>query len=521
MTQTTNKTATGRISLVGAGPGDPGLITLAGLERLRQAEVIVYDALANPELLEYAPIDAQRIDVGKRAGQQKLCQDEICRLLVDKAHAGKFVVRLKGGDPYLFGRGAEEASFAARHGVECEIIAGITAGIAAPMAAGIPVTHREFASSVTFVTGHEDPTKQGSAVDYDALARLIATGGTVCFYMGVGRLPEISQRLQDAGLPASTPAAAVQWGTLPRQRSVRATVKTLPRKAADAAIAAPAIIVVGQVAAIDEPGLDFFTRRPLFGKTVIITRTRQQASVLRRQLEQHGAEVIETPTIELVPPNHWDEMDQALRDIPSYDWLVLTSVNGVAAVEERLEALGVDSRHFSGVKIAAIGDATAEALKKRLNIEADLVPTRYVAESLAGELIQGEAITGKRCLLLRADIARPALPRLLEEAGAEVTEVTAYRTRLAGRLPEDALEALRDQRVDWVTFTSSSTAENLVTLLKDEADLLKHVRIASIGPITSETVRKLGYEVAVEADVSNIDGLVDALTAEETAEPEN
>lgn len=514
MTDQTTKsaqTAPPRVSLVGAGPGDPRLITALGLERLRAADVVIHDALANPQLLDEAPPHAERLDVGKRARAHKLTQDQINALLVEKAQQGGRVVRLKGGDPYLFGRGAEEAAYLAQHGVAVEVIPGITAGIAAPMTAGIPVTHRALASTVTFVTGHEDPTKSETAIDYRALAVLIEKGGTVCFYMGVGRLPEIATALTSAGLDVQTPAAAVQWGTTPRQRTVRDTLAQLPDAVQRAGLGAPAIIVVGPVAALTEPGLDFFTQRPLFGQTVLITRTRQQASELRRQLETLGAEVLEAPTIELVPPQTWDEVDAALRDVQQYDWLVLTSANGVAAVHHRLEALGLDARHFAGLKLAAIGDATAHALREKLGIQADLVPTRFVAESLADEMIAQQNIKGKRILLLRADIARPALPQRLGDAGADVTELIAYRTKLAAALPEAALSALRERRVNWITFTSASTARNLATLLGDERDLVDEAQIASIGPITSETVRELGFEVTVEAQSSNIAGLVAAL----------
>ncbi len=497
--------------LVGAGPGDCGLITVRGLQVLRRSEVVVHDALANPALFDLAPPDAQIIDVGKRAGDHKLDQDQINQLLVDYARAGKRVVRLKGGDPYLFGRGAEEAAYLARHGISVEVVPGVTAGVAAPAAAGIPVTHRMLASTVTFVTGHEDPTKQATAVDYQSLAGLIGKGGTVCFYMGVGRLGVIADELHRHGLPLTTPVAVVQWGTLPRQRAVRTTLAAAPDGVAAAGIGAPAIIVVGQVAAIDEPGLDFFTSRSLFGQCVLITRTRHQASQLRARLEELGAEVLEAPTIELVPPDNWADVDAAIRRITDYDWLVLTSVNGVEALAQRLDYLQLDARHFGGVKIAAIGDATADTLHSRLQLRADLVPTRFVAESLAAELIAQHDVKDKRLLLLRADIARPALPKLLTDAGANVTELAVYQTHRAAALPADCLVALRAGRVDWVTFTSSSTATNLAEMLGNERDLLEQVKIASIGPVTSDTVRKLGLSVTTEAATSNIDGLVEAI----------
>ena len=500
-----------QVWLVGAGPGDIGLISVRGMQQLRQAEVVVFDALVNPAFLNEAPPEAERIDVGKRAGEHKLDQEKINQLLVDKAKSGQRVVRLKGGDPYLFGRGAEEASYLARHGIRFEVVPGITAGIAAPMFAGFPVTHREFASTVTFVTGHEDPGKNGSAVDYCALAALIRQGGTVCFYMGVSRLGQIVEALRNNNLGEQTPVGVVQWGTLPQQRSVRTTLTRARAEVEAAGIAAPAIIVVGQVAAVDDPGLDFFSSRPLFGQCVMITRTRQQASVLRGRLEVLGALTLEAPTIELVPPQDWNNVDAAIIAIDEYDWLVLTSVNGVEALADRMGKLKLDGRHLSAVKIAAIGNATSEAINRRLGIRADLVPSHFVSQSLADELIALGDVKGRRFLLLRADIAGPLLPEKFAEAGAYVTEVAAYQTKSAARLPDDCLEALRQDRVDWVTFTSSSTAENMVDLLGDERKLLENVQIASIGPVTSKTVRRLGLAITVEAATSNLSGLVAAI----------
>jgi len=499
------------VSLVGAGPGDPTLITRAGHDRLRHAQAVVYDALADPRLLDEAP-NAELIDVGKRARRHKLTQDEINAVLIDRANQGLRVVRLKGGDPYLFGRGAEEIAAVASAGVRCEMVPGVTSGVAAPATAGIPVTHRDYASTVTFITGHEDPTKPDSAVDYAALASLAKRGGTLGFYMGVGRLSVIRDALVAGGLAADTPAAVVQWGTLPRQRSVTGTVRDIAERAEQQGVGAPAIVVIGAVAGLDQLGLDFFTRRPLFGKRIVITRTRQQASALRDRLEALGAEVLEAPTIELAPPDTWKPVDDALERLSEYEWVVLTSANGVAALAERLAALGRDARALSGVKIATIGDATARALRDRLAIEADLVPTRFVAESLASELIARQNVAGQRFLLMRADIARPALPAKLREAGASVAEVVAYETKVAAALSETVLTALREGEVDWVTFTSSSTATNMASLLGDEAiSVMQRVGIASIGPITSDAVRRQGWSIATEAGTSNIDGLVQAL----------
>lgn len=513
----------GKVFLVGAGPGDAGLITVRGLEVLCRADIVVYDALANPVLLREAPAHAELIDVGKRAKEHKLSQDQINQLLVDKAvaplsHRRKdqsdeppTVVRLKGGDPYLFGRGAEEAAYLARRDVECEVVPGVTAGVAVPAYAGVPITHRQLASTVSFVTGHEDPTKSDSSVDYAALAQLIRAGGTACFYMGVGRLSAICQSLQQHGLDNDWPVAVIQWGTRSKQRSLRSTLTNAAADVQAAQLGAPAIIVVGKVAAIDEPGLDFFQRRPLLGQTILVTRSRQQASDLSRKLIELGAEVIEAPTIELVEPTDWTHVDPTLKRIHDFDWLVLTSVNGVAALAQRLAALDLDARHLAGVKLATIGDATAHALQQQLGVRADLIPTRFVAESLAGEMIAKHGVKGKRCLLLRADIARPALPKLLTEAGAEVIDLAVYETKTAEALPNEACDALQNGDIDWVTFTSSSTVRGFAALLKGKCIPTPNFKIASIGPITSQTVSEIGWEVAIEASQSTIGGLTDAL----------
>ncbi len=508
----------GTVYLVGAGPGDPGLITVTGRDLLCRADAVVFDALANPALMALAPASARRLDVGKRARKHKLTQDQTNQLLLDLAREGLTVVRLKGGDPYLFGRGAEECAFLTRHGVRCEVVPGVTAGIAAPATAGIPVTHRKTASTVTIVTGHEDPTKGRTSVDYGGLAALIRTGGTACFYMGVGRLPAIAAELTAQGLSADTPAAAVQWGTLPNQRQVGGTLATLPEAIVAAGLGAPAIIVVGAVAALDEPGLDFFTDRPLFGVRVLVTRTRHQASGLSERLLSAGAQVIEAPTLELVPPADWQAVDTALDRLAqpraaggAYDWLVLTSINAVDTLADRLDELGHDARVLAGVRVAVVGQATAQALRTRLAVRADLLPERFTAASLADEMAQKGGLKGKHCLLLRADIARPGLPAALADAGAVVDQVVAYDTRPPEALDPQALEALRGGAVDWITFTSSSTVRNLHALLGDEASLLNGVKTASIGPATTETAAALGLGPTVEAPVATLDALVQAL----------
>ena len=507
------KNSLGRVCRVGAGPGDEGLITVLGLARLQRADVVIYDVLVNPRLVDQVPAGAQRIALPRRDDAQKLDRDDINQLMLDWARRGKFVVRLKGGDPYMFGRGGEEAAFLGRHGIECEVVPGITAGLAAPMAAGIPITRRDLASTVTFITGHEDPAKDQPAVDYKALAALIQSGGTVCIYMGMSRLEAIAQRLLHHGAEPGTSTAIVQWGFTPRQRSMRSTLADVAAQAEASSFDAPAIVVVGAVAAVEEPGLDFYTNRPLFGQRIVITRTRNQASQFHSMLTQRGALVLEAPTIELVPPSDFSAIDEAITNIGRFDWLVLTSVNGVEALARRLAHLKLDSRHLAPLRVAVIGDATERAVREHLGIRPDLVPPNYVAESLARSLIDREPLAGKSILMLRADIARPTLGQMLADAGAQVTDLPIYITRRPPALPDNVLQALRSGNVDWITFTSSSTARNMVEMLGQERSLLADLHTASIGPITSRTVRQLDLPVTVEADPSNLEGLIAAIEA--------
>ncbi len=502
---------TGRVCLIGAGPGDEGLITVLGLRMLRLADVVVYDMLANPRLLNEVRPDAEYVPVGIRGEPDKLSQDQINALLIDRAKQGYFVVRLKGGDPYLFGRGAEEVAAVTRSGIGCQVVPGVTSGIAAPMAAGIPVSRRDVASTVTFVTGHEDPTKGQAQVDYRALAELIQAGGTVCFFMAVGRWQEITDALHGYGAVAQTPVAVVERGFTPLQRCIRSDLAKATKAMKQANLKSPAIMVVGPVAAISEPGLEFYIQRPLFSQRVVITRTRHQASKLYDLLSELGAHVLEAPTIEFKPPKDWGQIDKAITHLDQFDWLVLTSVNGVEALAKRLGFLSLDARDLAGVKVAAIGDATESELQARLGIQADLVPPHYVAESLGQQLIDAGFVKDRKFLLLRADIARPKLREMLNQAGGHVKDLAIYETKRAERLSSDVLAALRCKEVDWMTFTSSSTATNMAEMLGSECDLIQDLKIASIGPITSQTVRDLGWTLNVEADPSNLRGLVAAM----------
>ncbi|HBF35351.1 TPA: uroporphyrinogen-III C-methyltransferase, partial [Candidatus Sumerlaeota bacterium] len=441
----------GFVSLVGAGPGDPGLITQRGLERIRQAEVIVVDHLAHPRLLQEAPTNCEIIYAGKQAGEHTLPQEKINALLVEKCQAGKHVVRLKGGDPFVFGRGGEEALALHEAGCAFEIVPGVTAGVAASAYAGIPVTHRGIASAVTFITGHEDPTKEDSAINWPALAQ---GNGTLVFYMGVRNLPLIAQRLIENGRPAETPVALIGWGTYPRQQTITGTLENIAQRAAG--LQPPALIVVGEVVALREQ-LNWFEQRPLFGKRVVVTRSRAQAGELSRRLETLGADVIEFPVIRIEPPKNPKPLRLAVRETSNYQWIIFTSVNGVDAFFNALHAEGLDTRSLGHTKVCAIGPATSQALEK-YGVHSDLTPPKYVAESIAETFVQQEDLTDQSVLLPRADIARSFLADALRNQGAEVEEVEAYRTVLESPNNLDAMRSdLAEGRVAAITFTSSST----------------------------------------------------------------
>jgi uroporphyrinogen III methyltransferase/synthase len=428
----------------------------------------------------------------------------------------------------VFGRGGEECEALASAGIPFEVVPGITAAIAAPAYAGIPVTHRDFNSSFTFITGHE---KEEEYKDPDSRARSAATGSSdldwssiaklpcLAFYMGVKSLPRICAKLIEHGMAPDVPAATIRWGTTPRQRTVVSTVKDLATEVAKAGLKPPALTIIGRVVSLRET-LNWFERRPLFGQTIAVTRTRQQASDLSSRLSDLGAAVIETPTIELAPPEDWSEVDTALRSIARYDWVVFTSANGVTFTKRRLRELGLDARAFGSAKVAAIGDATASAIERELFLSVDLYPESFVAEALADALAAGGTVAGKRFLLLRADIARPVLrDRLTRDGAAEVSDVPIYETKRSASLPQPLLDALAAGELTWVTFTSSSTARNFADLLgPDYRERLKDVKLASIGPVTTTTLRELGLEPTVQADTFNIEGLVDAIVR--TSEPQ-
>jgi uroporphyrinogen III methyltransferase/synthase len=464
---------------------------MRGAEVLADADVVVHDRLANPALLDLAPADAERISVGKAPGRVELDQDAINALLAEHAHAGRRVVRLKGGDPFVFGRGGEEAEALRAAGVPFEVVPGITSAIAAPAYAGIPVTHRGLSTHVTVVTGHEDPAKGASDVDWEALAH---AGGTLVILMGAARIDDIARRLLAGGRAPETPVAAIRHGTRPDQETIRATLATI----ADADVRAPSAIVVGEVAALD---LAWFEARPLFGRRIVVTRAREQASALHAQLESLGAEVLELPAIRIEP------IEFSMPDLDEYAWLVCTSVNGVIALFERgLAPRSLDARALGRIRVAAIGPGTAAELADR-GITPDLVPERYVAEALVEAFPPPEA-PGDRVLLARAETARDVLPEGLEARGYSVEVLPVYRTVRAE--PDDAvLDSVRGGRVDAITFTSSSTVAGFCDLVGTAPD--PQPTVVSIGPVTSDAARARGLRVDAEAQEHTIDGLVAAL----------
>jgi uroporphyrinogen III methyltransferase/synthase len=508
MTNPTRTRVDGVVYLVGAGPGDPGLLTLRGGELLVTCDAIVYDALANPALLALAeatgraePVELH--DVGKRGGSSESArQDAINALLVRLAREGKRVVRLKGGDPFVFGRGSEEAEALAREGLRFEVVPGVTAGIAATAYAGIPVTHRGVATSVTFVTGHEDPSKESAGVDWSALAR---AGGTIVLYMGVKTLPRISEALVKGGMASSTPAAAVQWGTYPRQRTVTATLGTLSAAIEREAITAPVITVIGPVVSLRET-IAWFDRRPLFGKTIVVTRARSQSATLSGRLAALGAEVVEIPATRIEPIES-PAITESIRRLSDYRWVIFTSQNAVDLFWNALRAAGRDARALTGIEIAAVGPATANALLD-IGIASDLSPERFVAEGLLDALRDRGDVRGARILYATAEGARDVLPDGLTELGASVNRVHLYRS-----VPNVEGAAELKQRiasgVDLVTFTSASSVSAFADAVGRDA--AAGVQGASIGPITAAAARAIGVDIVVEARDSTIPGLVNAI----------
>jgi len=505
----------GKVYLIGAGPGDPGLITVKGLACLKKADVIIYDYLANEDFLKSAKEGAERIYVGKKGGDHALSQERINALIAEKAGEGKKVARLKGGDPFIFGRGGEEAEELAKAGIPFEIIPGVTSAIAAPAYAGIPLTHRDFTSTVAFITGQEDPTKEDSRICWDK----ISTGaGTLVFLMGVGNLPMIVAKLMENGRDPDTPVALIRWGTLPEQETIIGKLRNIAEIAQAKKIKPPVIILVGEVIALRDK-LNWFERLPLFGKRILVTRSREQASDLSERLRELGAMPIEFPTIEVIPPESWTDVDHCADQMAMYDWIIFTSVNGVKFFLERLFTLGGDARDLKGPRICAIGPKTAEALEA-LKIRVDFVPAEYRAEAILSGL-KRENLKGKRILIPRAQLARDVLPEELRKAGALVDVAEAYRTLQPKEEAEEIIDLLRKGFISAITFTSSSTVNNFVEMVgREEArELTAGVPVASIGPITAEKARRLGIETKVMPKKFTIPALVEALVDYFTAEP--
>lgn len=508
------KNTIGKVYLVGAGPGDPGLITVKGKQLLERAEVVVYDYLANKKLLNHVPADAELIYVGKKGGGiHAETQEGINQILVDQALTGKRVVRLKGGDPFIFGRGGEEIEELAKHGVEFEIVPGVTAASAAATYAGIPITHRHYTATVAFVTGHEDPNKQESSIDWEKLATGI---GTIVFYMGIKNLPNITERLIRFGRAPETPVAVIRWASTPEHRTVIGTLATIVDVVNSANIKPPALIIVGEVVNLRET-MNWFEKKPLLGKRIMVTRTREQASDLVLQLEELGADCVEFATIALEPPDTWEEIDQAVDTINRFDWLLFTSINAIQFFFQRLFARQMDARALCGIKIATVGVATAAELQK-YGLKADLLPSKeFTGEGLAETLI-GQGAGTSRFLLPRALKANDALPDILRQAGAEVSIAPVYQNvRPKGR--EAALrQEFLDHAIDMVTFTSSSTFTNFIYMLnpKDDTEmqqLLQGVKIASIGPVTGKAIIKKGLAIDVQpAERYSIATMVQAIT---------
>lgn len=498
----------GKVYLVGAGPGDPGLLTLKGKECLEQADVILYDYLANPVLLQYAPAAAQRFYIGRRGRGQYQDQANINRLLIERAQEGNVVVRLKGGDPFVFGRGGEEAEAMAAAGVEFEIVSGVTAAVAVPAYAGIPVTHRTLASTVTFVTGHEDPTKPETVLEWPKLAN---ASGTLVFMMGMKNLPSIVGHLLSEGRSSDTPVAAIRWGTKADQVTIVGTLADIVAKTEAAYLEPPAVIVVGEVVRL-RGQLNWFETKPLFGKRIVLTRAQEQAREFSQLLAAYGAEPVEVPTIQIVPPASWQAIDDAITRLVTYQWLIFTSVNGITPFMDRLRAAGKDARALANLRICAIGPRTAQELGTH-GLTADIVPGEFQAEGVIAALAQ-LGIRGSRLLIPRAEVAREILPEQLRELGAVVDVIPVYRTIVPAVDVASLTQQLHDGLVAVLTFTSSSTVRNFVELFGGQENvkrLVAQTAIACIGPITARTAEDYGLAVTIMPIENTVPALAKAI----------
>ena len=498
-----DKKGNGRCYLVGAGPGDLGLVTLRAKECIEQADVIVYDYLCNPEMLKWAPANSEIIYVGKKAGAHTLSQDGINALLVEKSGGGKRVVRLKGGDPFVFGRGGEEALALVQAHVPFEVVPGVTSAVAGPAYAGIPVTHRGKTSHVTFFTGHEDPEKPESAIDFAALAKL---GGTQVMLMGVEQIEAVARQMLSNRIRPDLPVALIRWATTGRQETLVGTLENIAQRVRETGFAAPAVAVFGEVVSLRDR-LNWFERRPLSGKRIVVTRTRSQAGALSSQLRALGADVIELPTIRIEPPTDLRAFAELVQHAHSYDWLVFTSANGVNAFFDLFYKLYDDTRELGGVRIAAIGPGTAQRIKD-FHLHVDLQPEEFIAEAVVKEFAKQGGVENLKILLARAEKARDVLPKQLSAMGGIVDDGLAYRTVPETRDDTGARRRLEEEGADLITFTSSSTVENFLAL---GLPWPTGMRVGSIGPITSKTARDGGLTVDFEARRHDIPGLVEAI----------
>jgi len=493
----------GIVYIIGSGPGDPGLITVKAVECIGRSDVIVYDYLMGREILRHAREDARLIYVGKKGGDHTMSQERINQILVDEARAGNRVARIKGGDPFVFGRGGEEAQVLHRNGVPFEIIPGVTSAIAVPAYAGIPLTHRTITSTAAFVTGHEDPTKEGSDIDWEAIASI----GTIVFLMGVKNLPTIVTKLMEKGRDPGTRVALIRWGTTPGQETLTGTLETIVALVEERRFRPPAIFVVGDVAGLREE-LNWFEKKPLFGKTVVITRPEAQSAGFADLLSEAGARVVSFPTIKIVPPEDYSPLDRAIENIEAYDWIILTSVNGVRSFFDRLFHLGRDARSLAGVRLCAIGPATAQAVERH-GIRVDLVPASYISESVVAAF-ETAGGAGRKVLLPRAEIARDIIPESLTTMGAHCDVITAYQTVSSGMTRKDFDRLTEAGAIDIVTFTSPSTVDNFIDMV-GKANIPEDTLIACIGPVTKEAAEAAGFTVQIMAQSYTVEGMMDAM----------
>ncbi|NLB88937.1 MAG: uroporphyrinogen-III C-methyltransferase [Syntrophomonadaceae bacterium] len=497
----------GFVYLVGAGPGDPGLFTIKGKTILEKADVVVYDRLVSNQILNWAPANAELIYVGKASGNHALPQEEINALLVQKAKEGKIVVRLKGGDPFLFGRGGEEALYVREHGIDFEIVPGITSAIAVPAYAGIPVTHRDNTSTLHIVTGHEKPGKQESSINWQQLAQGI---GTIVFLMGVENLPYIAESLIANGKNPETPVALIRWGTLPEQEVLMGTLENIVEKVREANFRPPAVIVVGEVVNLRD-SLSWVENKPLWGKRIIVTRARAQASGLVEKISELGGLPIEFPTISIEKEDNYTALLNAFKNISNYDWIVFTSVNAVEIFFEEFRKVNMDIRDLRGIKICAIGPTTRESLEKKCII-VDTMPDEYRAEGIIEEL-KDKIKPGNWVLLPRARGARSVLPEALKQWGAHVNEIYIYKAVAEKRVSKEMFEEIMAGKVDFITFTSSSTVHNFINIvgLDNALRISKKTKLACIGPITANTAKEAGLSIDIVAKKYTIDGLITAI----------